>query len=115
MDLWAAIARAATACSVFAFLTGCASAPPSSAAPTLTCADVGGVFVAHGTDGRGDCEPADPRPKCHVPPADQDANYLAGLTMMPPFPNGTLDPWMTPSMIQNASNKDCWKQPAYPS
>jgi hypothetical protein len=66
------------------------------------------VFVAHGTDGRGDCEPADPRPACHVPPAQQDGNYLAVLTMTPPFPGGTID---SPFLIGMASNADCWKRP----
>jgi high-affinity nickel-transport protein len=31
-------------------------------------AQASGVSVKHGTDGRGDCEPADSRQKCHVPP-----------------------------------------------
>lgn len=69
---------------------------------------MGGVFVAHGTDGRGDCESADSRAKCHVPPAQQDSNYLAELTMTPPFPQGTID---SPFLIAMASNADCWKQP----
>jgi hypothetical protein len=75
----------------------------------LSCADVGGFFVAHGTDGRGDCMSADPRSKCHVTPADQDGNYLAELTMTPPFPHGTIN---NPELIGTATNKDCWKQPA---
>ncbi|GAB1814954.1 hypothetical protein [Mycobacterium sp. MUNTM1] len=89
------------------------SAPGASADPTnLTCADVGGVFVAHGIDGRGDCEPADARPKCHVPPAEQDGNYVANFIMSPPFPGGTLQyPSMVPMMINGATNKDCWKLP----
>jgi hypothetical protein len=37
------------------------SASPETVQPEIHCADVRGVFVAHGTDGRGDCEPADPR------------------------------------------------------
>jgi hypothetical protein len=85
-----------------------ASADPAN----LTCSDVGGVFVAHGTDGRGDCEPADSRPKCHVPPAEQDPNYLANLVMSPPFSGGSLQyPYMVPMMINGATNKDCWKLP----
>jgi hypothetical protein len=61
-------------------LAGSCVATASPDAPT--CADVGGVFVAHGIDGRGDCMSADPRPKCHVPPDQQDAfdptgNYVA--------------------------------------
>lgn len=82
--------------------------PGAPAPPGVFCADVGGVFVAHGTDGRGDCMSADPRPKCHVAPANQDGNYLAELTMTPPFPGGTID---NPELIGMASNKDCWKQP----
>ena len=42
---------------------GIANASPD----TPTCADVDGAFVAHGTDGRGDCMSADPRHKCHIP------------------------------------------------
>ena len=95
------------------------STPPTVQAPVaatsadpvpagLSCADVGGVFVSHGTDGRGDCEPADPRRSCHVPPAQQPENYLADLTMTPPFPNGSID---YPILIGMASNADCWKQP----
>jgi len=87
-----------------------APAPTTGVAPVqLLCSDVGGVFVPHGMDGRGDCEPADPRPRCHVPPAAQEPNYLANLTMTPPFPSGTVD---YPVLIGMASNKDCWKQPA---
>jgi hypothetical protein len=86
-------------------------ASTASASPdALSCADVGGVFVAHGSDGRGDCMSADPRPKCHVPPGEQDGNYVAELTMTPPFPGGTLDSWDL-SMIKEASNEDCWKLP----
>jgi len=88
----------------------------ASAAPGLSCADVGGVFVAHGTDGRGDCMSADPRSKCHLKPADQpeDGNYLAELPMTPPFPGGTLsdDIGTLTFFIQGADNKDCWKLPA---
>jgi hypothetical protein len=83
-----------------------ALSPGAPTPPGLSCTDVGGVFVAHGTDGRGDCMSADRRPKCHVAPADQDANYLAEITMTPPFPNGTID---NPELIGMASNKDCWK------
>lgn len=87
-----------------------ASAPTTDVAPVqLMCSDVAGVFVPHGTDGRGSCESANPRPSCHVPPAAQDPNYLAELTMSPPFPGGTVD---YPFLIGMASNKDCWKQPA---
>jgi len=87
-----------------------APAPTTGVAPVqLMCSDVRGVFVPHGTDGRGDCEPADPRPRCHVPPAAQDPDYLAELTMTPPFPGGTVD---YPVLIGMASNRDCWKQPA---
>ncbi|WP_208857812.1 hypothetical protein, partial [Mycobacterium parascrofulaceum] len=97
----------------------CAAAvtAPSAAAAPLSCADVGGVFVAHGTDGRGDCESADPRHKCHIPPDEQDVfdptgNYVAGFTMSPPFPGGSLSfPEMVPGMIKGASNADCWKLP----
>ncbi|MBO0875725.1 MAG: hypothetical protein J2P19_20290, partial [Pseudonocardia sp.] len=70
------------------------------------CADIGGVFAAHGTDGRGDCVSADPRPICHVSPAQQtDENYVGEVALTPPFPNGV--PEMTELMY--ASNKDCWK------
>lgn len=93
-----------------------ASVPTPSPAPVaasvpraLSCADVHGVFVAHGTDGRGDCMPADPRPACHVPPNQQDGNYLAELTMTPPFPGGTID---SPFLISGASNVGCWVRPA---
>jgi hypothetical protein len=95
------------------FLAAVGSASTASADPAnWTCSDVGGVFVAHGIDGRGDCEPADPRAKCHVPPAEQDPNYVANLTLSPPFPGGTLQfPSMVPTMISGATNKDCWKLP----
>ena len=81
-----------------------------------TCADIGAVFVAHGTDGRGDCMSADPRPKCHVAPDQQDAfdptgNYVAELTIIPPFPGGTLAPYDI-DLIKGASNRDCWKLPS---
>jgi hypothetical protein len=88
---------------------------PTAAAAPLTCADVGGVFVAHGTDGRGDCMSADPRRKCHIPPDEQDAydpsgNYVAELLITPPFPGGTLEPYDI-DLIKGASNRDCWKLP----
>jgi hypothetical protein len=88
--------------------------PVAAATPggQLSCSDVGGVFVAHGTDGRGDCEPADQRSKCHTPPAEQDGNYLANLTMDPPFPNGALAFQSSVRyFIQQASNSDCWTLP----
>ncbi|MFI5778144.1 hypothetical protein [Nocardia sp. NPDC051570] len=78
---------------------------PEAAPVVLSCSDIGGVFVAHGTDGRGDCMSADPRPKCHVSPAEQDPNYVAEMTMTPPFPTGTID---YPFLLDSASNKDCW-------
>jgi hypothetical protein len=85
------------------------AAPSTDSAPVgVTCADVGGVFVAHGTDGRGDCESADPRSACHIEPAQQPDDYLAELTMTPPFPEGTID---YPFLISTASNADCWKAP----
>jgi hypothetical protein len=94
-------------------MTAVVYTPMAAAAPSeLTCSDVGGVFVAHGTDGRGDCMPADPRPKCHLKPADQPDNYLAELTLDPPFPGGALSfPEAARLSIQQASNKDCWKLP----
>jgi hypothetical protein len=96
--------------------TASTSAPPpaadssTEASPAgLSCADIGGVFVAHGTDGRGDCEPADPSPKCHVPPAQQDGNYLAVMTLDPPTPDGVVaDPSLLTLPI---SNPQCWKIP----
>jgi hypothetical protein len=96
---------------------GFAGAGVANASPDApTCADIGAVFVAHGTDGRGDCMSADPRPKCHVPPDQQDAfdptgNYVAELTITPPFPGGTLDPYDI-ILIEGASNRDCWKLPS---
>lgn len=93
-----------------ALLAGCSGRAGGS--NDLTCADVGGVFEAHGVDGRGSSVPADRRPKCHVPPADQDPDYLADVTLTPPFPNGTLQyPIIVPTWINGASNKDCWKLP----
>jgi hypothetical protein len=90
--------------------------PSASASPgTWTCADVGGAFVAHGIDGRGDCMSADPRPRCHLSPSEQpgDGNYLAELTMTPPFPSGVLsNQAFVPIMINEAENKDCWRLPS---
>ncbi len=93
------------------FLAGPAHAGPGA----LTCSDVGGVFVGHGVDGRGDCEPADPRAACHLPPAQwpADGNYVAELTLTPPFANGVLsNQSFVPILINGADNKDCWKLPA---
>jgi hypothetical protein len=96
---------------------GFAGAALANASPDApTCADIGAVFVAHGTDGRGDCMSADPRRKCHIPPGEQDAfdptgNYIAELTITPPFPGGTLDPYDI-TLIEGASNRDCWKLPS---
>lgn len=94
------------------------STPPaiqSPAAPTtedgpvgFTCAQVGGVFQQNYPDGRGVCVPADPRPACHIPPAQQPDNYLADLTMTPHTADGIID---LPTMIGLASNADCWKNP----
>lgn len=73
--------------------------------------------MAHGTDGRGDCEPADPRPQCHVAPADQDGNYVAGFELDPPFPQGTVARTVVRTMllgvdgVSGASNADCWRLP----
>ncbi|WP_157184375.1 hypothetical protein [Nocardia niigatensis] len=77
--------------------------------PGLSCADVGGVFEKHGTDGRGSCISADPRPECHVRTDAQPPNYLAEVTLSPPFPNGTVS---YPFLIGMASNANCWKVPA---
>ena len=87
------------------------SEPP--AAVGLGCADIGGKFVAHGVDGRGDCMSADPRPQCHLAPGDQpDGNYVAELPMDPPTPDGVLaNPAAARIMIQGASNADCWRLP----
>jgi hypothetical protein len=99
-------------------ITGTASgAGFANASPdNPTCADIGGVFVAHGTDGRGDCMSANPSHHCHIPPSEQDAydptgNYVAELTITPPFPGGTLDP-IDITLIKGASNRDCWKLPS---
>lgn len=95
-------------------------APTADASPTdpstVTCADIGGVFVAHGTDGRGDCMSADPRHKCHIPPSEQDAfdptgNYVAEVIMSPPFPGGMIEQYEIES-LKSASNADCWKIPS---
>jgi hypothetical protein len=80
----------------------------------VSCADVGGVFEAHGTDGRGTCVPADQRAHCHVPPAQQDSNYLPELLLTPPFPSGKISRGeleMDRLMLETASNADCWKLP----
>lgn len=74
----------------------------------ITCADVGGVFEVHSTDGGRDCVSADAREKCHIKPADQPSGYLAELTMTPPVPDGSID---YPFFIDSASNKDCWREP----
>lgn len=88
------------------------AAPRAGAAP-LSCTDVGGVFAAHGTDGRGDCVSADPRPACHLAPAAQpDGNYVAELPMDPPRADGVLaNPAAARIMLGQASNKDCWRLP----
>jgi hypothetical protein len=83
-------------------------APTTDAPVGFTCAQVGGVFVPHGTDGRGDCEPATQRAACHTAPADQDPNYIGELTMSPPFAQGTID---NPILIGMSSNADCWINP----
>ncbi|WP_327146994.1 hypothetical protein [Nocardia sp. NBC_01327] len=85
---------------------------PGAPAPAgLSCAEIGGVFVAHGTDGRGDCEPADQRSKCHVPPGEQDDQYVAYFVLTPPFPKGTVAQAMVTADLATASNADCWKMP----
>jgi hypothetical protein len=96
-----------------------ATPSPTTAAPVaakpLSCSDIGGVFVAHGTDGRGDCEPADPRPKCHIPPGQQDPNYVPDFELTPPFPGGTVDRGeieLALSPIAHSTNLDCWKLPS---
>lgn len=95
-----------------------ASAPSATDSPTtesvpagLSCGAIGGVFVPHGTDGGGDCEPADPRPHCHVAPADQDEHYVAGFDLTPPRPNGVVYAAQVNAMLAGASNADCWKAP----
>jgi hypothetical protein len=92
------------------------AAPESPSTPIaggLQCADIGGAFVAHGTDGRGDCMSANPSPACHIKPADQpaDGNYVAEITMKPPFPGGVIDPEVARIMIQGADNPQCWRLP----
>ena len=93
--------------------TAAVDAPASTtAAPAgLSCADIGGVFVPHATDGSGDCEPADQRAHCHVAPADQDGNYVAGFDLTPPRANGTVAAAQVSAMLAGASNADCWKAP----
>ncbi|MFI5781130.1 hypothetical protein [Nocardia sp. NPDC051570] len=82
------------------------------AASGLSCADIGGVFEAHGTDGRGTCVPADPRAHCHVRPAEQDDHYVPEFELAPPFPSGKIaDRAMVGVMLEGASNADCWKAP----
>jgi hypothetical protein len=86
---------------------------PSAAVPAgLSCADIGGVFESHGTDGRGSCVPADRRSHCHVPATAQDDHYVPDFELTPPFPNGTVSPAMVTVMLDGASNADCWKVPA---
>lgn len=85
------------------------AADPAPAAVGLSCADIGGVFTPHYPDGTGDCMSADPRPKCHVKPAEQDGNYIAEVTMTPPNASGTVD---YPGLLKDASNADCWHVPA---
>jgi|GEM_PF-6371599 len=86
---------------------------PGAAVPAgLSCSDIGGVFMPHGADGRGDCEPADPRPHCHVAPDAQDDHYVATFTLMPPFSNGTVTADEVNAFLAGASNADCWKAPA---
>ncbi|MEU6582801.1 hypothetical protein [Nocardia sp. NPDC046763] len=100
-----------------------AAAPTTAAAPDpldlgatapagVSCADIGGVFEKHGTDGRGSCVPADNSAHCHVAPAAQDAHYVADFELTPPFPTGTVSPAMVTVMLNGASNADCWKIPA---
>ncbi|MET8874769.1 hypothetical protein [Nocardia sp. NPDC004604] len=86
---------------------------PTATVPAgLSCADIGGVFEPHGTDGRGSCVPADQRAHCHVPPAAQDNHYVPDFTLTPPFPQGTVAPAVVQVMLEGASNADCWKPPA---
>lgn len=97
------------------------SAPNLStvAAPAgLSCTDIGGAFVPHGTDGSGDCEPADQRPECHKPPAAQDEHYVAGFDLTPPRADGTVGAAQVRTMLLGvppgvpaASNADCWRLP----
>ncbi|MGF6885643.1 hypothetical protein ABIA39_007440 [Nocardia sp. GAS34] len=89
-----------------------APAATASAPAGLSCADIGGVFVVHGTDGRGDCEPADQRPHCHVAPQLQDDNYVPVFVLDPPFPQGTVSAAEVQTALSAASNADCWKMPA---
>jgi hypothetical protein len=107
----------ATCTAVLMAGTGLAGSFVAAASPDApTCADIGGVFEAHGIDGRGSCISADPRRRCHIPPDEQDAydptgNYVAELTITPPFPGGILDPYDV-RLIKGASNRDCWKLPS---
>ncbi|OBK37186.1 hypothetical protein A5658_04310 [Mycobacterium sp. 1245111.1] len=100
------IARTAAAALLAAPLL---SVPTAHAVP-LHCGGVGGVFVAHGTDGRGDCEPADSRAKCHIPPADQGDDYIGHIALDPLFPGGALA-FGQAAILGMSSNKDCWKVP----
>lgn len=121
--------RYAVAPSVIAALAACGSpnstsspstSPTPAAAPSLStvaapaglsCAGIGGVFVAHATNGAGDCEPADQRPKCHVAPANQDEHYVAGFDLTPPSAQGTVARAQVEAMLDGASNADCWRLP----
>ncbi|MGW0052026.1 hypothetical protein [Nocardia nova] len=111
-------------------LAGCGSSDTSSSSPSTTsteadplgpgapapagwsCEQIGGRFEAHGTDGRGSCVPTDPRPECHVPPGQQDGNYVSDFEMTPPFPGGTVAPAQVRAMLDGASDANCWKIPA---
>jgi hypothetical protein len=78
----------------------------------ITCGDIGGVFQQNYDDGQGVCAPADPRPACHLPPDQQDPQYLAELTLDPPRVDGTLAfPSVVSLLIGGASNRDCWRLP----
>lgn len=86
---------------------------PGAAVPAgWSCEQIGGKFEAHGTDGRGSCIPLDPRPECHIPPGQQDGNYVSDFTLTPPFPNGTVAPAEVRAMLDGASDANCWKIPA---
>jgi hypothetical protein len=91
--------------------SGCAAAGPADASPnTYSCADVGGVFLAHSDGGGGSCVPADSRPKCHIPLAEQEPYYVGELVLTPPTPTGTLQ-GLDITVLENATNADCWKIP----
>ena len=78
--------------------------------PKWTRPENGGVFVPHGTDGRGDCEPADTRPVCHK--LSDDGNYLPELTMVPPFAGGIIDHPETVMLYRDEMNANgCWRIP----